>query len=267
MRKAQLTLILITGLVVISLLGILLVYTNSSKEKSLASQKNSMTLEQHASQISAYVEQCMSESSIPEIYLLGSGGGYFGDAPSFGALGQSKIAYWYKDGKDISPELSTLESNLASRMYGIFINNCTDFREIESLQGLSITEQDNMSPSAAAKINQRDIEISFFYPIEIERDGEKKDMEKFTTRVNIPLGSDFSLAKRIISKAKNSTSFYDISADCGNFSHIAQQTNVYYANNIILVNDYSTFFDNRFADTYQLRIMVPDLKVNGRCTG
>ena len=269
MAKAQSTLLIILGLVILVSLGIFLVYLNASKQKTIISQDNPLSLEQQANQIQSYVEECMSQISVPEIYIIGQKGGYFDNAPYFGELGQSKIAYWYKDGEDISPGLGTIETNLANDLHDKFYSNCTKFETLESLKGVTINKPayEESITKVNISINDKDIQIDFFYPMTIQISGTKKELDKFTIKQPVPLGADYNLAKKILEKAKNTTDYYSLSADCGYFSQIAQQTNVYYANNIILLNDFTTFFDKKFGDAFQFRFMVSGLKVSGQCTG
>ncbi|MCM2325181.1 MAG: hypothetical protein NDI94_01860 [Candidatus Woesearchaeota archaeon] len=260
MKKGQVAIIIIIGIVII----ISAIYVFSSRN--LARNQESFSLDNYADQMKSYIEKCMFEETVPAIYLQGVSGGYFDDAPAYGQLGETKIAYWYKDGKDISPTIEILEANLAEYLKEKFIT-CTDFSNMESVKGLSIIKPNDYSVKAKILINDKEVEVEFLYPLKISLDNAERESKSYTTKVFVPLGADFNMAKKALANAAAAKEYYDLEKDCGDFTKINQLTNIYFANDIFQINDYSSFYDKTFRDTFQFRFMTEGLKVYGKCSG
>ncbi len=181
MKKGQISIFIIIGLLIIIILGIIVWSSNKQKVNEVQSNNNIELLQYKAEVITNYVEQCINEISVKGIYLVGLQGGYLDPEPNpkygtndninYQMSGFVKIPYWYHNEEDISPNIDKVEEDLGK--YILFESkNCKDFGNFESTLGVDIFKSKDEKINVS--INDEDISITLFKPIKLKSlDGKK----------------------------------------------------------------------------------------------
>jgi hypothetical protein len=145
---------------------------------------------------------------------------------------------------------------------------CTDVADLDSIKGLKFIRPaaDETDVEVKININDRDVDISYVYPARLILGKSEMSLGPFKTNLQIPLGADFIIAKRLLGEAiSNKPGYYDLNSRCEELKMNSPLVNIHQGNDVILINDFTTFYDKLYYETYQLRFMVSGLKVSGRC--
>jgi hypothetical protein len=287
LKKAQVSIFVIIGIVLVVALGFFLVAYSTKKIKDLNSDRDNLILERQGEQIKSYIEQCLYDVSVKGIYLIGLQGGYidpeynkyYGDYDNvpWERSGNNKIPYWYYNGKDISPTLEQVEKKLG-RYILVEGKNCTNFQGMQSFEGTEITlpETDyqanyfNFNKEKSyinASINAKGVSVNYFFPITLKKGSDIKEIEKYYVEVPITLGQDFEIAKIVLVNATNTNKKgYNLENDC---SHLNREgyVNLFPFNSRILLIDYEPYFNPKFQRSFKFQFLYNGLIIYGYCSG
>ena len=278
MKKSQITIFLIIGIVILIILGLMLFFNSKNKHLLYNSNNN---LDRQAEQIQKYLEQCLYDEAVKGIYFIGLQGGNidpeynesYGDYDQvhWQRSGHLKIPFWYYNGTDISPKIYQIENKMG-RFILKKIQNCTHFEDMVSLKGMQILKP-NLNGSLVeydalinVSINDEDVSVALNYPILITSKNKQKDLSDLFVRIPIAFGNDFKITKKILDRMINSSTEYNIGSECQDFNRNSF-TNVYSSNNKIKLIDYEPYFNKKLQKSFKIQFLYSDLNTYGYCSG
>ena len=267
MKKSQITIFIITGLIIVTITGFLFLNQYKNKSVKIIDEDSLLSLENRADQITSYVEQCLYEITVLALFnRLGLQGGYIDpdtENIQWQRSGFIKIPYWYYEGEDFSPTLENVENGLSNYLLEK-AKNCTNFEGFISLQGIEIIKSDN--PKIKVVINDNDVSVEYFYPIIMKIDDNQKTVDMFFTKVIVPIGADFKLAKDILIRMKQAdVDGYNLESDCNELNRYGY-VNIFPFNQRVVIHDYETFLKPEFQRAFTFQFMH-DLFIYGYCPG
>lgn len=196
-KKAQVTVFIIIGVIVLLSVGIFL-YVKSEGDIF----KPDFLLPQEVIPLKNFIDQCIEDIASPSIDKMAFHGGYieldeFADPRSYFSLMPSsdlRTALWLYDGVNRMPSLANMQNQISDEVTNNLldcINNFQDFPEFDIIE--------ERSPETNTIINDEEIVVEIFYPIEIRDKQDKKitKIDTFKIRINKPYGKLYSLAKEI----------------------------------------------------------------------
>ena len=204
MKKAQIAIFVIIGIMIISVVSLILYLQTSS------------LVPLRLRPVESFFLGCVNDRALEGATILGEQGGYI-DMPNFEA-GSSEypftsqlnffgsiLPYWsYISGNGIYkqqvPSLSMLEQQLASYM-SKNINSC-DFSNFEK-EGYVIEKSEKV-PAITTRISENEITTAADWPLTISFGGISKRVETHNTKVSSSLGKLYSLAKKIYDNEQSS---------------------------------------------------------------
>jgi len=279
LKKSQITIYIVLGLIIIIVISFL-VY----KKNIVNPGPDEQVIVRQAEQVKKYVEQCLYDIGTKGVFLIGSQGGYidpeyneeFGDfdqVPWYRS-GFLKIAYWYYEGKDISPSIEDVERKLGRYVFVKVKEKCLDFSGFTSFEGTDVSLPDvepydlftgiEKDVNISIAINEFSSEILLTYPVTLKKGATTKVIRDFRSVINLPLGKDYRIAKDILSKAAGSEKYYDLSINCHSLGLVGYNK-AYYFNGKMILNDYSTYFEPKIRKTFTLQFLYKDMVIVGEC--
>ncbi len=188
-KKAQITLFLILGVVILLVIGgFLLLANNLKKEEAVPEIGEGATLR-------GFVENCIQEVAIPAIYLQGVQGGYiYRREESFKRQGSDyRINYLY-DEKNNVPTREQLQSELNLYVNANLRYCLGDFEAYKNM-GYQV-EIGAIDTDSIVGIN--DIFIKVNYPVTLTQQDKKEEIEEFSATIPIRLGYLNDLSREFI---------------------------------------------------------------------
>jgi hypothetical protein len=286
MRKAQITLFIIIGILIIIVGGIAFWLLAGQAQKN-PDILGTIQLQTQADIVKNYVEKCLFDVSVRGIYLITSQGGYID--PEYNAYygdydqvewvrsGELKIPYWYYGGVDISPSLNQVETKLG-RYILVEGENCTNVESIQSLTGTKIikpatTYQETFFDTSKEKtnisvsINERDVSVRYYFPITLKRNDSEITVKEYYAYIPFAIGLDFASAKEIVGKISTAGSGgYNLEPDCLKYAR-GGYTNVFPFKSRILLIDYEPYFNPTFGRSLKFQYRYSGKIVYGYCSG
>jgi len=190
-RKAQLSIFIILGLVIVALFAILLffredigaMYAQSGIGKTEA-------LSPQISEIDSFVRGCISDSGYEALYIIGQHGGYF-RPPALST--EPGIPYYFAHGKSYMPTKEAIEREISSYV-SMKLFFCT--RGFDRFDGFEISQGRIITKAA---ITDNEVIIDVEYPLVIEKGGTSFSLKEFKgARVPVRLGIMHNAASEII---------------------------------------------------------------------
>lgn len=198
-RKAQLTVFIIVGLVLIVTAGIG-IYLVSSNVK-LEEKRAAIPIEQRP--VYDFVANCVQDRAREAITLIGQQGGYL-EMPNAIAknpasyvpadpAGVAKIPYWYYNQEDRRPSIGGMEKDISTFVEQNLrecLNNFADFPQFK------ISELGNIS--AQTTIAEANVVIELNYPISVLSQATTERIDSYSVAVPVRLKQAFDLAQRFM---------------------------------------------------------------------
>jgi len=191
MKKGQITLFMILGLVIVIIIG-LFFFLKSDIIKSALEKgvQTGIIIPQKIKSIYGFVEECITSTSNDALERIGKQGGYIIPTKDSTSLG---IPYYINHNKTNIPSKEKIEKEIEK-----YINNqlpfCTknfvDFPEFSVKQG---------EIESNTKIKENEVTINIKYPLEIEVEDKNYNLEKFK-EISMPirLGAIYNTAVEIV---------------------------------------------------------------------
>ncbi|MBN1544086.1 hypothetical protein JW898_01335 [Candidatus Woesearchaeota archaeon] len=212
-RKAQITVFIIIGIIILFSVGIFS-YMKYSGVSPVS------ILQPKAPPVVEFVDACIERTAVEAIKAMGDQGGYIvippGIAynptrhvslvPGVGGEFAPKVPYWYFDGKTEIPSLRYMEVEV-EHYIDTNLKYCLDSFSAMRDEYI-ITELSNYSSSVV--FTDRETIIGLDYVIDIQPRGkdETTRREQFVVKLDVPLKRMWELAKEIL-EAENRMTFYE----------------------------------------------------------
>ncbi|MGM5482447.1 MAG: hypothetical protein ACQESF_03215 [Nanobdellota archaeon] len=197
MNKSQVTVFIVLGMLILAV-ALLLFYVNSLAHEPVDVEvKDKYVLKSTLQPVRVYVESCLEKVSKPVIEKIAKNGGYL-EPSNFMYYDKDKISYLcvQKDNdkcvnslllrKDMEEQISEVVRQNAEKCINL---------EVFKKQGFKIDEDEL---SVDARIGLDKIEIKADYPLTFSKKNSSMTIDKFSLKINRPLGRLYLLATHII---------------------------------------------------------------------
>lgn len=271
MKRSQLTLFFITGLVI--LIVLLIIFRFSQHKEALSIQEDSLFLERQSTIIKSYTEECLSKELMDAVFFAGLQGGYININENdistnqkeifWERSGPIKVSYWNLDSGDISPSLNEIEFEISEYLYGIS-KNCTN-KLSSYYDGVELIESENYGfKDLNVSINYREVSLRYNVPLTLVRNNHKKVIPYFDASVDVPFGLIFNIGKQVITNITSNPDAYNLAYDCNSLNREGY-SNILSSGNKIIINDYESFFDPKIRRVFTLQFLHENENVYGYC--
>ncbi|MBI5002036.1 hypothetical protein HZC31_01475 [Candidatus Woesearchaeota archaeon] len=221
MKRGQISIFILLGLLLVLVTGFFVFYTQTKQEEIVTIREVSTTL----SPLESYVESCMEQIGENALIFVPRQGGYFTTSGSSFRLGFYEIPHYYSPNGSNIPSLETVENELASYML-YYLPQCLDNFSSLTQQGYEITTQ---APSATTVIGNDAVAFQLQYPITLSIAGTTATYDFFTVEIPSKLLLAHTVASEIVAAHDDATKMplgelteigekYEVYINAGNFN-------------------------------------------------
>ncbi len=191
MRRAQITVFIIIGIVVLAAALGAAYFISRGVQKVPAEQ-----VPVNTQPIDLYVKSCLQSTAEDGIYILGIQGGYIVPENPYAQTEYGDIAYSYYNGSKTFPTRQIVELQLAGYVE-TYLNDClNNFTELKQ-QYNSI---DAGEPKASVQISNDNVAVSLEYLLKISTADKQVSIKDFSAKVPIRLGYILLVAESMTDK-------------------------------------------------------------------
>jgi hypothetical protein len=223
-KKAQATLFIIIGLIILLAIGIFYYIRTTVIEAQVDIALKQDTAKGDAVVVQNYVSSCLNDIAETGLLLLGQHGGYINlsrsdvhnqdfvideadatasDAASFGTL---QIPYWwYEESSHGCTRCSITTKNIPTieimeEQITVYVEEnlktCLDAFTSLEVQGYTITEQG--APLIATAISEQAVYVQLEYPLAITKEGATSSLENWYVEIDVPLQEIYNAATEVV---------------------------------------------------------------------
>lgn len=299
MKKGQISIFIIIGILIIGVLGLVLyvatvIQTSQTEDVPLESAVESSAIER-------YITNCLQDATRRGIYAIALHGGYIAPAgarqwgePGDGA--PTKTHYIFEqqklptvfDGIAISMRSrQTIEQFLAQYIIVEF-EKCADFSTFEE-QGFQVQKPEidwqaigfdftkAKVPYSSSIVNtivqvfDESVAVTLVYPLIFTRDNEVSSYDKFSVQPQLRFGTLLRIAETLLNEIKT-TQPYVITDNCRKYKTSDNLVNIYFT-----PNAYERFYALQIVDAQptaqrselplKFQFAIKNVKVSGECVG
>lgn len=211
MRKAQVTVFIIIGIVLLLSVGLIVYFT---REQAVEPVKRTVEVPEGTQEVYDYVSQCLNEITREGLVLLGAQGGYI-EIPAViernpnayvkqDPAGLLKTVHWYFEGEDRTPSIDYMERSLALFVKANMaecIDNFEPFRERYDIQ-----PKGEIIPDVKFTDNQ--VLATLYWPIEITTPTRVMRLDEFIYDHDVPIKRMHETATKIM-KFENENAWFE----------------------------------------------------------
>lgn len=209
-KKAQLTLFIILGILILIAGGIVFYYSTTSQEQEME------TLPPSAETIKSFIDSCIDKTTKEGIYFIALQGGYYDGDSLSKRFFDIEIPYYWFDREDTMPTMYTIEYEL-SKYIVAELPNCVNFSIFEN-QGYKIEHEEL---SAEIELVPQGMITKVTYPLTIEIGTTSTKMSKFSAVIDLDIQAIYDIVHQIMEEQiKNPDSI-----PLGFISYLAYETN------------------------------------------
>jgi len=234
-RKAQISLFIALGIVIIIFVVVIIFLQTSVKEGQKEKEiKESFAVTADGLRVSNYVKSCMDLTVKSGVLLIELQGGYTDTPPNYFSSNYSDIAYYYDNGQFSIVNISVIENQLKKYVNANFescINNFSAFTE----KGVVVNAG---RPSIDLKIdNLTGIDLSLNYSVEVGRADKKEELSIFRQNYKYRIGTIMEVAQKILDSVKNDPTLIPVEymVDLSEQYNVKINALTYYPNKIVYI--------------------------------
>lgn len=195
-RKAQITVFIIIGIVILFATAGFMYIKNTLAEKQLSDFEKVAEVPLELAPVKAFVENCIQKEAIPALYFMAIQGGYIYPPVNSFVTEQYVVGYGYYLGQNTLPTVQEMEKQLSTYM-DINLYNCiNDFQSFEE-QGMTISAG---GVNTTTKITEERVAIRVNYPITLETATGTADASEFISIIRVRIGKLRNDAEKIVLK-------------------------------------------------------------------
>jgi len=222
MKKGQITLFIIIGIIILITLGLLFYFT-SIKEKSLEEERMTTPMQlREGEPVSDLVTSCLKQTAINGLKLIGDQGGYTkpefqinqiysteGNAVSLGENGIKIPKWWYMQSPDKCKQdcdfdskkpllYSSSKINIEEQLEEYIEENiavCLGDFNILTTQGFEIEKKGN--PNADIKIRDADVQVFMDWRIKVSKGTDQYEIENYNSEITLNIKEIYELAEEL----------------------------------------------------------------------
>ena len=195
LKKGQISIFILLGVILIVAVGFLLFVNNSEEENEV---ETSIAQSFDNSFIRTYTDSCLKNTAESGLILIGNRGGYYKLNKYTFNFFNNEIPYYFYLYADNYPNEDYIEQQISLYIKDN-INSCLKNLSIMENYGYQI---DFKEIAISTNINEKDISIKMIYPVELVKNNNKQIIEEF----NIKIGK-FEL-KKIIQTSQKITDLF-----------------------------------------------------------
>lgn len=194
MKKAQITVFIIIGILILAAGGFVFFSASKSREKSAPDRISSDPLEMH-------ISQCLEKTAKSALIMAGIDGGIKDSQDYIGFFG-GKTPYYYGTQDSIVPSLQQVEGYLSDYLNSN-LNDCINFSAFPDykINGQSST------PTGKASINQNYVLFSLDYPLTITKGQTKKELPSLSVKMNSRIKALHNVSSQYIEEHKKNPDY------------------------------------------------------------
>ncbi|MBI4016413.1 MAG: hypothetical protein HY363_01845 [Candidatus Aenigmarchaeota archaeon] len=213
MRRAQLTVFVIVGLVIMLSAAIILYY--ASKRIPI---EEVLLVPTEAKPVHDFVTNCIDIVAKEAVERLGTQGGYI-NLPGIIAKTPSsyipvdssavfKTPLWYYEGEDRTPSIQDIEQDISAYVTAQ-LRTCT--KGFTSHQQFSVAEQANIT--TATTLTEEDVRIKVIWPLLLTKGQTTTSIKDFAVKEQVKLKKIWKTAKAIMNSENKGTFFENLTID------------------------------------------------------
>lgn len=201
-KRGQVTFFVILGILLLISVAFVLY---SSREKLIETIGEAKDIPTEFKTIHTFVQQCLEESALQSILLLGTQGGFIDVPPriainpkSFLSLtpaGDLKLPLWYFAGENRAPTISFMQNELENDITRRMESCLKGLNREEFTRAFSFTFPNEIKTETS--IGDDAVFVQFTYPLTAAKDEQAFSFSKFASRLDVKLGTIVQLAKDI----------------------------------------------------------------------
>ncbi len=208
-KKAQITLFIIIGLVLLLTFGLVIYVTT----KKVTQPVEELIVPDDVRSIYDYIATCLSETSREALGILGQQGGYIYIPDSIAKTPTSyipldsfnffKLPYWYYEGEDRTPSVNRMQSEVSKYIKENF-GKCIDFSSLEEMY--SISERNNAEIETL--FTEQEVIVKLEWPLEVETSEKTTTISEFLVRHPVKVKKMWELASAVM-EYENQYKFFE----------------------------------------------------------
>ena len=248
-KKAQVTLFIIVGLMLVTLLAIIYAAQLGKKTNEAAA----ITLSAGDTvAVKSFVDNCVKQTASDGLLLIGAQGGYTYFTPIPFYTYSADIGYGYYEGVNTLPSLQTVGNEL-SKFVEKQLSSCTQNFESFKQQGYSFS---GANLKAETTFTEDSTVVNLNWPLQLGKGKSKTTISDFSASVPVRIKKIYDVVKTIVKKQEENPEFVDFGyLKSTGFITVLQPINndvIVYAiidNQSMLFNSPYTFlFANKFSN-------------------
>ena len=194
-KKAQVTIFIVIGIVILIVLGLVFYFSSDDAEKRLFTDTDEEVVA-----VQNFIEQCLDAVAVPGVYLLAAQGGfiYLPEDHLQGDFGN--VAYSYSFGENKLIAKNSMAEQLNQYIMSTFPGCINNF---ESFEGVPITAN---QPKASVTIQSTYIQVNLQYQVKVK----DTTLDIFTKEISLPLGAMHGVAFQIIQEQAQNPDWIDL---------------------------------------------------------
>lgn len=192
LTKAQISIFVIIGIIIIIITGILVYKINQNRLKQI---QLSLPEREKIRPVIEYVDECIEKTTVNALTKLGNQGLIYPTV--YLASKNRKIAYFYFQGKNYFPDIKEINKQI-SQYVKENIKECTgDFSETK------FAVEDSPTKISAESFFKEDyINISINYPMKVFTEGQEINVREFSTKLKTNFISIHKVSENIFLETK-----------------------------------------------------------------
>ncbi|MBI4145865.1 hypothetical protein HY489_00850 [Candidatus Woesearchaeota archaeon] len=216
MGKAQITIFIILGIVLLLSVGIV-VYFVQTRER--AELEKAVVVPEDVRQVYDFVSECVNQVSKEGIILMGEQGGYlylpgiiertptaYVQSDPFGVV---KTPFWYLDGEDRTPSLDGMQRDLALWVKQ-GLTDCVD--NFAAFTGaFQVAPKGDIVPVIG--ITDEEVLVQVNWPLEVSTKERTTDIKEFFARHDVRLKKSHDLASKVMKYENKEAWFENLTID------------------------------------------------------
>ena len=191
MRKSQISIFVIIGIIVIIITGFVVYKINQNRLKQL---KLSMPERDKIKPVLEYVDTCIKETTNNALTKLGDQGVIYPNV--YLASKNTKIAYFYFQGKNYFPEMNEINKQISQYVKENIMQCTGDF------SATKFAVEDNPKISAESFFKDDYINVTLNYPLTIFTEGKEISVKEFSVNVKTNFCDIYRTARNIVLETK-----------------------------------------------------------------
>ena len=195
-RKAQITIFIIIGIVLLFTSATIIYIKNQITVQNIQVRKDISNLPLESQAVTLFVEQCLKETAVSGAYISAFQGGYINPPENRISTEYSDIPFYQYEGRNIMPSVNVIEYELSYYVAASLPDCINDFENILN-PGITITAE---NISVETKLAETDINFKAKYPITIVEEGKEQKIFDFYITIPIRLLKTYEISQKIIEK-------------------------------------------------------------------